>query len=102
MSVRIAYLPSVGLVIRPIATPLTCLGIGTPASISASEPAHTVAIDEDPLDSRTSLTTRTVYGYSDPGIICFKERCARFPWPTSRRLCPRIIFTSPVLNGGKL
>ncbi len=32
--------------------------IGTPASISAREAPQTVAIEDDPLDSRMSLTTR--------------------------------------------
>ena len=32
--------------------------IGTPASIRASEPPQTVAIDEEPFDSRMSETTR--------------------------------------------
>ena len=45
---------------RPIATPATGALIGTPASMSASEPPQTVAIDEEPLDSRMSETTRTV------------------------------------------
>ena len=33
---------------------------GTPASISASEEPHTVAIDDEPLDSVISETTRMV------------------------------------------
>ena len=33
---------------------------GTPASISASEAPHTEAIDDEPLDSVISETTRTV------------------------------------------
>jgi hypothetical protein len=33
---------------------------GTPASISASEPPHTVAIDDEPFDSVISETTRIV------------------------------------------
>ncbi len=58
MSVRMAILsPSL---IRPIATPAHGAFIGTPASMSASEPPHTVAIDEEPFDSRTSETTRKV------------------------------------------
>ena len=44
-----------------MATPLTCLGTGTPASIRANEPAQTVAIEDEPLLSKISLTTRTVY-----------------------------------------
>ncbi len=33
---------------------------GTPASISASEVPHTVAIEDEPLDSVISETTRSV------------------------------------------
>ena len=33
---------------------------GTPASISASDEPHTVAIDDEPLLSVISLTTRNV------------------------------------------
>ena len=43
-----------------MATPLTCLGTGTPASIKANEPAQTVAIEEEPFDSKISDTTRNV------------------------------------------
>ena len=46
--------------IRPMAMPATGRFSGTPASISASEVPHTVAIDEEPLDSVISDTTRTV------------------------------------------
>ena len=34
--------------------------IGTPASISASDEPHTVAIDDEPFDSVISETTRIV------------------------------------------
>ena len=34
--------------------------IGTPASISASDDPHTVAIDDEPFDSVISETTRSV------------------------------------------
>ena len=40
--------------------PATGASSGTPASISASEPPQTEAIDEEPFDSRMSETTRTV------------------------------------------
>ena len=40
--------------------PATGLVIGTPASIRASDPAHALAIDEEPFDSRMSLITLTV------------------------------------------
>ena len=46
--------------IRPIATPATGAFSGTPASIIASDPPHTDAIDDEPFDSRMSETTRTV------------------------------------------
>jgi hypothetical protein len=46
--------------IRPIAMPATGAWIGTPASISASVPPQTVAIEEEPLDSRMSDTIRSV------------------------------------------
>ena len=47
-----------------LVTPAQAARIGTPASISASEPEQTVAIEEEPFDSRTSETTRMVYGNS--------------------------------------
>ena len=62
---------------RPIATPATGALIGTPASISASVPPQTVAIDEEPLDSRMSETTRTVYGKSSSCGQHRRERAAR-------------------------
>ncbi len=56
MSVSTAKrLPSL---IRPIAMPATCAFIGTPASISARQPPQTEAIDDEPLLSVISLTTR--------------------------------------------
>ena len=60
ISLRIAYLSSPGFLMSPIAIPLTGFFIGTPASIKANVPAHTVAIDEEPFDSRIWLTKRTV------------------------------------------
>ena len=45
-----------------IAIPDTGFLIFTPASISASVPAHTVAMEDEPFDSRISDTTRTTYG----------------------------------------
>ena len=42
--------------------PATGALIGTPASISASELPQTLAIDDEPFDSRISETTRMVYG----------------------------------------
>src|ERR1044072_4015532 len=43
---------------RPMAMPATGRFSGTPASISDSEEPQTEAIDEEPLDSRMSDTTR--------------------------------------------
>ena len=89
--------------IRPIAMPATGALIGTPASIRAREPPHTLAIDDEPFDSRISETTRKVYGKSSwLGSTCSMERDARLPWPTSRREAMRSILASPVENGGKL
>ncbi len=83
--------------------PATDARSGTPASIMASDPPQTDAIDEEPFDSRMSDTTRTVYGNdSSPGIIGVSARSARAPCPTSRRPGPRRNATSPTENGGKL
>ena len=77
--------------------------IGTPASISDSVEPHTEAIDDEPLDSRMSDTTRIVYGkFSWSGIIGTRARSASAPWPMSRRLGPRMKPASPTENGGKL
>ena len=46
----------------PMATPAHADFTGTPASYSASDPPHTVAIEDEPLDSRMSETMRIVYG----------------------------------------
>ena len=73
----------------------------TPASIRAMVPEQTVAMDEEPLLSKTSLTTRTVYGQSS-GTIPLRARCAKFPCPISRREVPRMGRASPVQKGGKL
>ena len=44
--------------ISPIATPATGSETGTPAAWSAIEDAQTEPIDEEPLDSSVSETTR--------------------------------------------
>ena len=83
--------------------PATGALIGTPASISASEAPHTVAIEDEPLDSRMSETIRSVYGKpSRGGRTGSTERSASAPCPISRRpgLPKRRI--SPTLNDGKL
>src|SRR5688500_1239539 len=101
MSVRTTVLLSP--LMRPMATPATAEDIGTPASMSASEPPQTEAIDEEPLDSRMSETQRMVYGNSDSdGSMGCNARRARLPCPISRRAGPRMNFTSPTEKGGKL
>ena len=83
--------------------PATGLRIGTPASIRASVEPHTDAIEEEPLDSRMSETTRIVYGKSSVlGTTGTSARSASAPWPMSRRLGPRMKPASPTENGGKL
>ena len=46
--------------ISPMAMPATGCDSGTPASIIERQPPHTVAIEEEPFDSRISETTRRV------------------------------------------
>ena len=71
--------------------------------MSASVPPQTVAIEDEPLDSRMSETTRIVYGNaSSVGRTGESARRARLPWPMSRRDGPRRNFASPTENGGKL
>ena len=60
MSESTAYLPLFSSITSPIAMPATALRSGTPASIIASDPPHTDAIDDEPFDSRMSETMRTV------------------------------------------
>ena len=77
--------------------------IGTPASISDSDEPQTEAIDDEPLDSRMSDTTRIVYGKSSVlGTTGTSARSASAPWPMSRRLGPRMKPASPTEKGGKL
>ena len=45
---------------KPMAKPATAFLIGTPASIKASDEPQVEAIDEEPLDPKTSETTRMV------------------------------------------
>src|SRR6185295_10384597 len=88
---------------RPIAMPATGALIGTPASIIASEDPQTDAIDEEPLDSVISETTRNTYGNdSIVGLTACTPRLARRPWPISRRFGPAMRPVSPTENGGKL
>ena len=74
-----AYFPVFSSLINPIAIPDTGALILIPASIRARVPAQTVAIDEDPFDSKISETMRIVYGFSSPGKTLLNERIARFP-----------------------
>ena len=63
---------------RPIATPATAFLIGTPPSINDNEPAHTVAIEEEPFDSRMSEINLDVYGNtSSLGKTIFNALSAR-------------------------
>src|ERR1700684_1313824 len=102
MSVRIEYL-LLSPTTNPIAIPAHGDLIGTPASINASEPPQTVAIDDDPFDSKMSDTSRIAYGNSASlGSKLFNARSASAPCPISRRPGPRRNFTSPTENGGKL
>ena len=66
--------------IIPIAIPPTGALIGTPASISESVDAHTLAIDVEPLEDSTSETSRSVYGNSSSeGITGISARSASAP-----------------------
>ena len=47
-----------------MAIPATCSFNGQPASMRASDPPQTLAIDDEPFDSIISDTIRTVYGNS--------------------------------------
>ena len=60
--------------------PATGALICTPASISDSELPQTEAIDDEPLDSRMSETTRMEYGNSSAdGMTGTRARSARAP-----------------------
>ena len=62
MSVRMAY--SSPSFTNPIATPATGAFKGTPASSSDKFAPQTLAIEDEPFDSRMSETTRIAYGQS--------------------------------------
>src|SRR5215475_5567317 len=88
---------------RPTEIPATGRLIGTPASMSASVPPQTLAMLEEPFDSRISDTRRIVYGNRvGGGITARSERSASIPWPISRRPGARIGLHSPTEYGGKL
>src|SRR3954471_17682508 len=89
--------------IIPMATPATGLDTGTPAAIRAIDEAHTDPIDDEPLDSSVSETTRITYGKSSwLGIVATSALSASAPWPISRRFGPRMKPASPTEYGGKL
>ena len=76
---------------------------GTPASISASEPPQTEAIELEPFDS--VIFRNDADGEAEvsrEGIIDSNPRLARRPCPISRRLGPTARPVSPVAKGGKL
>ena len=101
MSVRVTNRPS-SSVTSPMEMPATGFLIGTPASISASMPAHVLAMEVLPFELRHSATTRIAYGNSSSeGSIAAMARSASAPCPISR-LPVNILPVSPVLNGGKL
>src|SRR5690242_13121754 len=102
MSVKVIHLSSDSLT-NPIEIPATGFVMGTPAAIRASVVPQTVAIDDDPFDSKMSEMTRIVYGKSSgAGTTGFTLRSAKAPCPISRRPGPRIGRHSPTENGGKL
>jgi len=72
--------------IKPIANTSNVRLNWTPASIMAKQPPHTDAMDEEPLDSVISETTRMLYAKSSAlGNTGIKARLAKRPWPISRR-----------------
>ena len=89
--------------IMPIAMPATGALIGTPASINDRVEPQTLAIDVEPLELSTSLTSRSAYGNSSScGTTGIKARSASAPCPISRRRGEPTRPVSPVEYGGKL
>ena len=83
--------------------PATGRSSGVPASISARLVPQTVAMEELPLLSVISLTTRSVYGnLSLAGRTGWIARQASLPWPISRRPGLPMRPASPTEYGGKL
>ena len=82
--------------IRPMAMPATGALIGTPASISDRLPPQTVAIDDEPFDSRISETMRIVYGNvfssgstADSGALGERAVADLAPARAAQRTSPR-------------
>jgi hypothetical protein len=88
-------------VTKPTEIPATVFVIGIPASISARHPPQTLAIDDEPLDSKISGTIRIEYGKtSSGGITGDSKRSANAPCPISRRPMVPIFPVSPTENDG--
>jgi hypothetical protein len=86
-----------------MAAPATGALIGTPASMRASVLPQVDAIEVEPFELTTSLTTRMTYGNSSmPGRTGRSARSANAPWPISRRPGPRMKRASPTEYGGML
>ena len=83
--------------------PATGFSMRTPAFRRLRVLPHTVAMEDEPLDSRISETMRIVYGkLSFFGMTMLMARSARCPCPISRRPGEPSRPTSPTENGGKL
>mmetsp|Transcript_3110 Transcript_3110/g.12452 ORF Transcript_3110/g.12452 Transcript_3110/m.12452 type:complete len:316 (-) Transcript_3110:1547-2494(-) len=79
----------------------TCSPMGTPASMSAMDPAHTAAIELEPLLSMVSALSRTANGHaSEPGNAAASAFSAKAPCPISRRLSPPLLGVSSMEKDG--
>src|SRR4051812_50093084 len=86
----------------PIEMPATGRLIGTPASIIASVPPHTDAIELEPFDSRISLTRRIVYGNRVAGGgTGLGGGAAHKPGALSRRPRPPVRLAFPARARGE-
>ena len=71
--------------------------------MSARVEPQVEAIEVEPFELTTSLTTRITYGNSSwLGSTGRSARSASAPWPISRRPGPRMNFASPTEYGGML
>jgi hypothetical protein len=90
-------------VTQPTEIPITGFVIGIPACIGAGHRPQTLAIDDEPLDSKISEAMRIEYGKtSSGGITGDSERSANAPCPISRGPTVPIFPVSPTENGGIL
>ena len=79
----------------------TCSAMGTPASMSAMDPAQTAAIELEPLLSMVSALSRTANGHaSEPGNAAASDFSAKAPCPISRRLSPPLLGVSSMEKDG--